>query len=433
MTDPTRRTLLKGIASASTIAGISAIGSAKTRRDMTNAPPESPFDFEYRTVGDDVRDAVGHLWGLLTVDHDRINELLEKSPTSTKGTRQKQETVDELRSTYEVELERDEENERELTYHFTESRVSALQEAAIGQDTLKESKNGKEAIKSVAESVSAGLQQEVEPATEPMHAGTIHEEMAATAIEGTDHSAQKTQLKDGSTDPDQWPQKCRVCSNDWMSLGGKFDLIDISPDTAEEKIRKKIRDIDDSASPHHMYVPEGQEFEATFLAPSSPGYLTPVVEVTGAAPREAQQHWENATSGKPTDFRKVGRAFHFMQDVSQPLHTGAIGPQILETQGTIHEAYAEFIKDNWENADDTSKAFLDKFNEGIENPGMDGSMEEACKAIANDSSNYSEQVYETIVENGPENRDDWDDFVENSAHACMWLTGSYSRGALNQL
>lgn len=60
-------------------------------------------------------------------------------------------------------------------------------------------------------------------------------------------------------------------------------------------------------------------------------------------------------------------------------------------------------------------------------------MEEACKTVANDSSYYSEQVYETIVNNGPNNRDDWDDIVEHSAYSGMWFTGAYSRGAINQL
>lgn len=60
-------------------------------------------------------------------------------------------------------------------------------------------------------------------------------------------------------------------------------------------------------------------------------------------------------------------------------------------------------------------------------------MKDFCEFVAADSTNYSDQVYETIVENGPSNRDDWDKIVENSASSCMWFAGALSRGALNQL
>ncbi|MFC4451359.1 MULTISPECIES: hypothetical protein [Halorussus] len=102
-------------------------------------------------------------------------------------------------------------------------------------------------------------------------------------------------------------------------------------------------------------------------------------------------------------------------------------------QGTIHHAYKSFIEDNWDNANDTSKDLVEEFERGASSPQWDGSMKEACKTIASDSTNYSDQVYETIVNNGPNNRDDWDEFVENSAYACMWFIGAYSRGAINQL
>src|SRR6056297_414063 len=147
-----RRTVLKAIGGTAAFAGATGVGNAATRQGTVAELSEPPFDFEYKTVGDDVRDAVGHLWWLLTVDRDRIDELLAKSPVRTEVTRQ-QETVDALRSAYEVELERDEQNDRELTYHLAEPAGPSLQETKIGQDTLEESKSGKEAVKSVADSV----------------------------------------------------------------------------------------------------------------------------------------------------------------------------------------------------------------------------------------------------------------------------------------
>lgn len=258
--------------------------------------------------------------------------------------------------------------------------------------------------------------------------------MAAAAVQGTEHESKSGTLKDGAVDPDQWDQKCQVCSDGWLYLGDRFDIVDISLSLVEDEIRKAIRDIDDSASPHHMYVPGGEKFQAdgilaAFL-PIGIGLLQ--VEVHGAAPDDAQAHWESATSGS-TDFEEVGQAFHFLQDVSHPLHTGSIGPQVLDTQGTIHFAYKQFIEDNWSSANDTSKSFSQRFSEGMNNPQWDGSMQAACETVAGDSTNYSDQVYETIVENGPNNRDDWDDFVENSAYSCMWFAGAYSRGAVNKL
>lgn len=437
---PTRRSVLKAIGGTAAVASAAGVGSAETRQGMTETPSEPPFDFEYKTVGDDVRDAVGHLWWLLIVDRDRIDELLTKSPASTKETRRKQEVIDELRSTYKVELVRDEQNERELTYHLVEPTVQSLQEAKSGQATLKKASSQKEAAESAAQSVSAGLQQEAESTFEPMHGLTAHKGMAAAAVENTEYEDNKNKLQAGSLDLDREPGKCKVCSDDWMSLGDRWDIVDISPNVVERQVRNGIQAISSRASPHHMYVPGGEQFEVDeSLVPaltSVPQYL-PIsaleVEVTGAAPRDAQTHWENATSGNNTDFKELGYAFHLLQDTSHPLHTGAIGPQVLNTQGTIHKEYRKFVGDNWDNATDTSKALVKEFKRGASSPMWDGSMEKACKVVANESSSYSDQVYETIVNNGPNNRDAWDNIVEYSAYGSMYFAGAYSRGAINQL
>lgn len=198
-------------------------------------------------MGDDVREAVGHRWWLLTVDHDRIDELLRASPANDQETRQKQEVIKELRSTYEVELVRDERNTREFTYHLVNSDVSPVHEKEFSQDIQQESNNGGDTVDRVAESASAALEQEAESTVRPAHDGDIHEKMAVTTIEGTEHSASDSVIKEAATDPNQWDQKCKVCSNDWLYLGDRFDLVNISPDTVENEVRKQIRDIDDSA------------------------------------------------------------------------------------------------------------------------------------------------------------------------------------------
>lgn len=60
-------------------------------------------------------------------------------------------------------------------------------------------------------------------------------------------------------------------------------------------------------------------------------------------------------------------------------------------------------------------------------------MKETCEAMADYSSNYSDHIYETIVNNGTENRDDWDTVVRNTAYNCAWYMGTYSRGSVYQL
>lgn len=430
-----RRNVLKAIGSTAALSSVAGLGSAESERTTTHALSEPPFDFEYRTVGDDVREVVGRLWWLLTVDHDRVDELLKKSPASADATRRKQDVVSELRSTYEVEVRQNERDERELTYHLVDPGVSPLGETEIGQDDIDSAENGRDAANAVADSASAGLEQEVEPDPEPTHSGWIHEQMALDAFNGTEHDDQAGVVEYGVVDPDQWDQKCEICSKDWMSLGDRFDLIDISPDAVEEALRQAIRAVDDSASPHHMYVPGAEEFEATPLLSIilPPGISLLEVELEGAAPDDAQGHWDEATSGYYTNFVEIGHAYHFMQDMSQPLHTGAIGPQVLDTQGTIHHAYKDFVHNNWQDPDHTSKSFSQRFSEGMSYPLWDGSMKDACEAIASDSTNYSEQVYETIVNDGPNDPDDWDDVVENTAYSCIWFIGAYSRGGVDQL
>lgn len=432
-----RRSLLKAIGSSTALAGIAGVASAKTGKRTTEQRTGPPEDFEYRTVGDDVKNAVGHLWWMLTVDHGRIDELLALSPAGMAETRRKQETIDQLRSTYEVELERDEQNERELTYHLVNPRIRPLHETEVGHNLLEESSNGKEAAQSVAVSASGGLRREAEQRAEPMHAMELHREMAATAAQDTEFEGDDD-LREAADDPDTWPQKCQVCSKDWMSLGDDFDLVEISPDVVEQEVRKAIREIDESASPHHMYVPGGErigvlDLISHLLPPHVPvGALH--VEVTGAAHKDAQEHYENAdgVGSDPVDVTELGRALHFLQDLSHPLHTGAIGPQVLATQGTVHFAYKQFVDDNWEVAEDTYDPLIDQFNLGTENQQWEYWMQGTCEAMAEAVSPYSEQVYETIVNNGPYNRDDWDYVVEGSAITGMWTLGAYSHAAISR-
>ncbi|MFD1648012.1 hypothetical protein [Haloarchaeobius litoreus] len=350
------------------------------------------------------------------------------------ATRQKQEVVNELRSTYQVEVERTEQDERELTYHLAGSRVRPLHETEIGRNTLEGSNRAEEAVQSVAESVSAGLRQEAEPRVEPMHDEDIHERMAEAAVEGTDYESEVDTVKEAAVEPDTWTQKCRVCSKDWMSLGDNFDIINISPDVVEQEIRQAIRAIDESAIPHHMYVPGGETIGVmNLLSVIDPRIDVLEVEVTGAAPDEAQEHWFRVEDGgsEDDDLTEVGRALHFMQDLSHPLHTGAIGPQVLATQGTIHDAYRYFVEDNWENAEDTQNPLIYQFNQGTENEQLAASMKTACEAVAESVAPYSEQVYETILNNGLNNRDDWAYTVEGSAIAGMWNLGAYSHGRVS--
>ena len=105
----------------------------------------------------------------------------------------------------------------------------------------------------------------------------------------------------------------------------------------------------------------------------------------------------------------------------------------MDSQGPVHRAYKEYITNNWKDSNNDWKDFRDRFQDGVDSPQWDGPMEKACEEVVKDSSKYSEQVYETIINEGPSNPDDWDDIVENAAHSCMLSIGAYSRGAINQL
>ncbi|ADQ68647.1 hypothetical protein C499_12920 [Halogeometricum borinquense DSM 11551] len=113
--------------------------------------------------------------------------------------------------------------------------------------------------------------------------------------------------------------------------------------------------------------------------------------------------------------------------MSHPLHTGVIGLQVLYTQGLIHFTYKRFVEDNWKNANDTSTDLIEEFNRGTESPQWDGSMKETCKMELN---KYSEDIYNTTLENGTDDRDAWDDIVENGSYPCMWYAGACTRGEL---
>lgn len=133
----------------------------------------------------------------------------------------------------------------------------------MGVSALDGASNGQEAAQSVAESAGDGLRQEADSTVEPTHSPDIHGMMGEAAVKDTrfDSRYVRDDLDTAARQPDQWPNKCRVCSTDWMSWDDDLDLVDLSEDDLEALLLAAIGVVSDNASPHHMYVPGGERIE----------------------------------------------------------------------------------------------------------------------------------------------------------------------------
>jgi len=472
---PNRRTVLRRMATGSAALGLSggvAARSDRTQRERRNRRSDKRVDRAeleadaiVRQPGADVREAVGPMWWLLTVDRDRLDELLRETPTDAR-LRTYTDALADLRAIYEVELS--EERPDWYEYHLVDGDVDPL--ARRSESLL--STAGK-----VASLARRGLRQESDHTFQPEYFNSGHQDMVEAAFEYFDlWSWEKEDLKEGVIEPDNHSvtpgEKCFNCSDEWFNFElwnpfwdsvstddlsaeqlriierveqGDFSVLDIpGKGTLEDWLIEQITDINDSAAPHHMYLDEEIE-----LGPIPIAGLLWVVEVSGAAHIEAQYHVDEADRSWGVYERELGRALHYLQDCSLPMHAGAVIEQTGLTdidwefplpdpnsKGAEHSAHEYYVQNNWESdeADDVFGWFKLYFDSYDDRAKWEGSAEETVIEMATTAGQYADQVLEEIIAKGIDNKDDWEySVVESPTKLCVDDAGKYTRGMMDQL
>jgi len=420
-----RRTVLKSIAAGSAAASVSALGTVGTvsadDHRIEAEEDELPYpDVDYKTVGDDVWEALGPQYWLATIDRDRIGELLELSPVGSEEARLRAEMVDEVRATYEIEQERD---GNELTYRLVDGSVDPL------------GKERRAALSKVAGSAFDGLAAESENDVEPQWNPGDHERQVRSAAEDFDIFSYKVDdIAEAAREPDDFG--CEDCSADWLPGAGYV------PGFLKDALENAIDDLDPDKKqpPYQFYWPDPPSLDIWQweIGPSA----------FGGAPQEGQYMMDNAADTYNSR-EYIGYAVHYLQDMGVPLHTGAIWEQVnpspdgcgvtgcdqyLDPRFQLHYGYEGFIYDNF--PEDEEASYLDKsFEESFDSasfPYYIDSVEAECKDLANTTTQYSTSIFEELMAHGTDYPSLWDDTVYQQTHNCLQSTGGYVRGLLDE-
>lgn len=427
--EKSRRSVLKNIAATSTLASVSSVATVGTASAQDKAidpeDHEEPYpDVDYKSVGDDVWEAVGPQYWLLTVDRKRLGELLEMSPVSNEKGKSHEQTIDQMRSTYEVEKQR---NGNELVYNL----VGQSAKAAGKKQRAKFAKAAEAAFKGL--SVEAQAERDDDEVVTEWYGKTHSQQIKAAAADFSMSDSKISTIADGSKKPDEFA--CYDCSADWLPGTGYV------PDFLVNELESAIKDLNPETRqpPYHFYWPDPPslniwEWE---IGPSS----------FGGAPGEAQYMMDNAAdSYYSRDY--IGYTAHYLQDMSVPVHTGAIWEQVnpdpqgcswdgcdqyLDPRFELHQSYEDFVRDNFPEGNETwylDKSFEESFN-STDYPFYFYTAEAECIDLAEYSSQYATSIFEELISSGTSPYW-WDDSVYKYTHNCMSKAGGYVRGLLDE-
>ncbi|WP_237076782.1 phospholipase C/P1 nuclease family protein [Natrialba magadii] len=424
MSRKSRRKVLKAITAGSTLGVASGVGAAMgsaQKKTVNPSEAEPPYpDVEYKTVGEDVWEAVGPQYWLLTIDRSRLDELLKVSPGGDELTQDHAETIDEIRDYYEIEQLR---RGNELIYTLSD------------QDIEPANKDRRSDFQSVAGTVLDGLAAESDSGDpsvtwEPDH----HEDMTHPALADFEIAiGRRDDIAESTPQPDEFG--CEECSFDWLPGTGFLDDFLVDAIAAAVNMHSDAH----THEPYHFYWPD---------PPSIDLYLWEIgPSAFGGAPGEAQYMMDQAYDSSFSTRRDyLGYALHYVQDMGVPLHTGAVwqqlnpDPQGCSTSGCdqyfdpkfdLHFDYEEWAADNFEDADwYLDEPFEESFNDSF--PYHIPSVEEACKDLAEYTTQYATTVFEELLTTGSDNPSLWDSKIYELTHNCMYETGGYTRGLITQ-
>lgn len=417
--DTKRRNVLKSVGAGAALAGLpSVVTAAGSQRDDDGIPFP---DANYTAVGDDVREAVDHQWWLLTMSQRRIEELLQKSSAGTNDVSTYSDRVTSFRDTYAVE--QSEVTSTKLgtrhTYHLVDDRVtttSEKQRVEVGE---------------VANAVVDGFRSEGDSVSTEWFGGE-HRDMSEAVFDEIDiDSWEKDDLKPASAAPDTFG--CKDCSVDWIP-------VPIS-DSVENAIQLGLKSLGDGNEarhpPFHFYAANVQ----INIGPASVN-----VPDFGGAPGEAAAMVDRANnsygSQKATE---LGWAAHYLQDMSVPLHTGAIMAQVnpepkwydplnLNPRRDLHKAYENYVSDNLQNASNlVGYPYSNDYS--YSNTYSINGVADACQQLANISAEYSTGVLDGVMQGGKNNPGKWNNYgtdVFDITHNCMDKAGDYLKSFLQQ-
>jgi len=417
-----RRSVLKAVGASATFAGLSGVVTASDVDTERVRDEGLPFpDASYIAIGDDVREAVGHNWWLLRMGRDRVDDLLRKSSLGSDEVTTYGDRVTTLRDTYAIEESAVTSTDvgQKHTYHLTDSDVDPL-----GREEEIE-------VAEVANAVIDGFRAEGDGRDDVSSNwfGDEHKILSKTAYDYNSvdiPSYYQDDLKNASPEPDQFG--CKSCQVDWIPVDIPYAL--------EQKMEEGLRGLgDDSEAKHPPF-----HFYATDIDLNVGPVSIDILEF-GGAPSEASEMVDRANSRYgSSEAEALGWAAHYLQDMSVPLHAGAIVEQVnpyvnwdgsygVNPRRDLHKAYEEFIGNNMENASGPVDYSFETdllYSQSLSTP----NVAEGCRDLADLSGQYATGILDGVMRGGKNDPSSWTDYgtdVFEVTHNCFDEAGRQIR------
>lgn len=414
-----RRSFLKTVGVSSTVgAGVFASTSSGRSLEGVAIDPEEDTrphpDLDYHKPHHSIQE-LSPYWTLLVLDENAIIDYIDDSDFSAKRKREARVTLQDLRSRFPIVEERDTEKENRIWWKL-----------APGADS--KAKKDPERFMSVARVHADGMQRN-ELQTQWYY--NSHRKQTKTAAKEVGVSS-PSDISEWADDPDHTEHYDVSFDDNWDH---DTDL--------EEAFEYGINKIHRHYS-QYLDVDAAKSFTC-YHNNHNKDYAV------GTADHEGEWHLDQAknASTQSEEDEYLGKATHFPEDMSNPLHTGMGWQQLtvdlhydsdedddvgweVSTKKWLHYEFEEFLSDQWSSGWD--------FQYHFESNDCDGcyyyySIDDASSALwdmANESGNYSQEVYKKIHDEGDVDWTDWSWSTESDmADICdnmMDMCGKYVRG-----
>ncbi|WP_152423911.1 phospholipase C/P1 nuclease family protein [Natronobacterium lacisalsi] len=457
-----RRSTLKLLSSAGIgLTFSSGVTSASSNPDVEPEVERLPFpNVEVIKYSDSLYEITSHPY-LLALSDDAIDRHFTASSLEGREYESARRYVENLRARYPVEVVQDGNEKRfqlsdQAQKNLNSERRSArpiLESDDEGRSRPAPSEGGipavqtdqdfialKSSISAFGSERSGYSDSNITPQWEPVH----HPELLEDTKDDVSSSAD---FSNWARDPDDF--------SEWANdrVDPDVDVIDVIQHpgiTSADWIADKVRYLLTEKANEVWFDNYSQYYEPTAITIPVP--LTSDIEIgsIGAAPQVFAHFYDEALSASSDYYTRKYTAWasHYLHDMAQPLHTGCgieqagivwdieVGVDssgvpntyvtfdisISSPKNWLHYGYEQLIRDSYE--DEFQQYFTGHTTLSIDSP------ESAVKEIAELSSDYSDSVFHTILENEPavqpeDPLNEWTD--ETISEVTMYLANCFSR------
>lgn len=408
-----RRTFLQ--ASSGALAGMAATGLVSADDGDHRVEGDVPYPDHSKLLVDDSLTSLTPQYDLLTLDKKRLLDLTEKAGMREQGETEAKDALKDLWRTYPVRKVRDGDD---FVFTLAEDRAKASTAAeekterfgvaarAVGRGFAKENGNRKQ--------------------VDAQWYGSMHREMTRHTVENEFdlYSWEEDDIVGASPTPDSNP--CNDCgpvveSADW-------------PDWVKDAIKKGLNEF----AHHYGHYYDPNQYTVDL------GYgVTISFEGLGGAPWFCEHEMGLAEENSYTSQREhLGRALHYVQDVSVPLHSGMgleqmnleldcdwSGCGVIDPYYDLHYSYEEWVKNNFTSGEN----FVDDYDSML---AWNGDPSDCVYEVAESGNSYSYEVFHLVKENGTDfgswNSTDYNDLVEATANPISHA-GGYTHALIDQI